>query len=246
MKMGVQIKRILLGNLQAAVPIISKVAGYSTLKKSQLVKLLAEATNRLSDIGTKEALDSLGVTIDETGHMEINKVKLFNTLRAEAVGSNLGARTIRALNDMAKGENISLSALTESASLQTKVLTAIMKSAVDMVTQGNSFIQEAEYGHDAISYDNALKFNTETGKWECKVSIRMFQSAIPKHLKTFAEQRQFLLDNPEALEMLGYRIPSQSKASAMALQVVDVLPAYVGDVIVFPKEVRAVAGSDLT
>ncbi len=50
---------------------------------------------------------------------------------------------------------------------------------------------------------------------------------------------------PEVLsKMVGTRIPTQDKHSALAIRVVDFMPAYYGSVGVFPREMVEVAGSD--
>jgi hypothetical protein len=202
---------------------------------------------RISDVQTQEVLFKLGINIQGDGSVVVDRQKLNKALLKEATGSNLGARIIQALRD----QRIDLSAMTESTSLQGKILSAVVKAAVNTNLQGNSFVQESALGYEtvekeSIGYSNDLKYDAEGHKMECRISIRAFESIIPERLKnaTFAEQRAYLLQNKGALELFGYRIPSQSKASALYLQVVDVLPATVGDTIVVPKEIRATTGGD--
>ena len=52
--------------------------------------------------------------------------------------------------------------------------------------------------------------------------------------------------NPEMLEMVGYRIPSEDAYSVAPLKIVGFLPKEAGEGIVMPYEITLISGSDKT
>jgi hypothetical protein len=106
------------------------------------------------------------------------------------------------------------------------------------------YVQESVFGHNSVVNDEQLNYNNADGTMDIKVGISMFSDIIPKHLKTFAERRAWLFQNPDVLKVFGYRTPTQSKASLIYGRIVDVLPETVGDIVVLPKEIVSIAGSD--
>lgn len=50
--------------------------------------------------------------------------------------------------------------------------------------------------------------------------------------------------NPRLLEMIGYRIPTESKYSMVPIKIKGFLPRYAGEGIMLPKEITTLSGSD--
>jgi hypothetical protein len=51
-------------------------------------------------------------------------------------------------------------------------------------------------------------------------------------------------ENPKLLEMIGYRIPTESKYSMVPLKIVGFLPRNSGEGIMLPNEITTMSGSD--
>lgn len=90
--------------------------------------------------------------------------------------------------------------------------------------------------------ENKLNFYTsEQGE------IKSAQCLLPYWSKDFIKEGNILDINElpkELRQIIGYRIPTQSKSSMFALEVVGFLPKEVGSTVVLPEEVTVLMGSD--
>jgi hypothetical protein len=98
--------------------------------------------------------------------------------------------------------------------------------------------ETAEYGTRELAFDQP--------RYDAAGNIigRYAEIILPFH---FAEQFGLRPGDeiPEEIAyMLGVRIPTQDKHSAMALKIVDILPAEMGSNAIFPKELIILTGSD--
>jgi hypothetical protein len=148
-----------------------------------------------------------------------------------------------------------LSGVSNSAWMESSIISSINKSIIDVKTEGGMFIQMSSiaYNHLNVRSDEHvrdLKFDNEDGSIECVISINLLKNIIPDYKnKSFAEAKEWLIKagiigkGTKSMAM-GYRIPAQGPSSVAALKVVDVYPENIGDTITLPDEWTALTGSD--
>ncbi len=185
-------------------------------------------------------------------------------LQKEARGTNMSAEIIESLQLDANGNfKTPIAALSIRNWIESKIISLINKEVVDVNTPGGSAIQMAPFGfkgNQVISEQsndlrpfndgNKLSFDPDKGSMEVMLSTNYFRDVVPKVFqKDYATMRNWLIDHqiigPSAKPYgVGYRIPTQGLSSTISFVVADVLPEFMGDVIVVPDEFTAMTGSD--
>lgn len=185
-------------------------------------------------------------------------------LQREARGTNMSAEVIESLQLDDKGNfKVPIAAMSIRNWIESKVISLINKEVVDVNTPGGSAIQMAPFGfrRNQILTDenddtrpfndgNKLSFDPDKGSMEVMLSTNYFRDIVPKVFqKDYVTMRNWLLDHniigPNAKPYgVGYRIPTQGLSSTISFVVADVLPEFMGDVIVVPDEFTAMTGSD--
>ena len=95
---------------------------------------------------------------------------------------------------------------------------------------------------------------------QCRISIALFNEAINDakknkklveklkregiDLNNFEGKRKFVLKYQDQLMSLVYRVPTQGQNSTMPIEIVDVLPATQGGIIMLPTTLTALTGAD--
>lgn len=95
---------------------------------------------------------------------------------------------------------------------------------------------------------------------QCRISIALFNDAINDakknrklveklkregiDLNNFEGKRKFVLKYQDQLMSLAYRVPTQGQNSTMPIEIVDVLPATQGGIIMLPTSLTALTGAD--
>lgn len=95
---------------------------------------------------------------------------------------------------------------------------------------------------------------------QCRISIALFNDAINDakknkklveklkregiDLNNFEGKRKFVLKYQDQLMSLAYRVPTQGQNSTMPIEIVDVLPATQGGIIMLPTTLTALTGAD--
>ena len=95
---------------------------------------------------------------------------------------------------------------------------------------------------------------------QCRISIALFNEAINDakknkklveklkregiDLNNFEGKRKFVLKYQDQLMSLAYRVPTQGQNSTMPIEIVDVLPATQGGIIMLPTTLTALTGAD--
>lgn len=224
------------------------------LSGADLLQEYVDAINRLSNLGVVRIFNKFGIQSDG----KVDKRKFVEMLNKAALQTNVPQNLLDALkySDEAKDYYIELSALPSLNWIQSRIISMIKKETVDITTPGNAFYQTTSFGYNGRDgyrklvgdntkkrYDHELRFRNEHGRMEVKLSINLFRGAIPSNLKTFEEQRAYILANKE-LFGFAYRVPTQGMNSTLPIEIVDVLPANSGDVILLPLEVTTLTGSD--
>ena len=164
--------------------------------------------------------------------------------------------------------------LVRSPLFQAKIMAIVRNSAQSLSSNGGSFIQVPQTIFRAIGDNSTrLELVNEHGSMDCIISINAFKSILDTvdwskyrsdngidpneysgkyndpRFYTFDEAKAFLTENniigKNAKPIsVGYRIPTQSKASISSLRVMDVVGAECGDMIVMPDGYVNITGSD--
>lgn len=240
--LGTQAKKIGMANI---VDDADYIVNGKSIKGSELKRNINKALSALSDKGVEELDRKLNV--DKNGN--IDEKSFQDMLYEEGKKSGLADNVLEALRI-----GITLDAMPERKWAFTKVVAMTNKFTIDTKLPGNQLIQLSGYGLGSTSmgnkYDktNDLRFifddDANIKGIEAKISVSVFNEIFPESINTFEKKRQWLIDHPNVLEGLGYRIPTQGQNSMVAITVKEFLPEQLGDVIVLPNEFTALTGSD--
>lgn len=226
----------------------------------QIVDNIFNAINRLSDIGAQKIFDEF------TDDGALSPVKLSNFLIRQAKDSGLSRDVVSSFEiDEASGQmKVPLSAQSNRRFIESRIISQVGKTAIDINTPGGSAIQHAFFGFKkttgiveqdqigrAFNDGKDLSPLNEDGSMDCMLSTNFFRHIVPKKIQQqgYTAIRNWLLEkniigNDAKPFALGYRIPTQGLSSTASLKVTDVLPESMGDVIVVPNDFTAMTGSD--
>ena len=112
--------------------------------------------------------------------------------------------------------------------------------------QGNPLKRRSEFNGTDAEYKQYIK-NNQGG-------IAYFEVLAPAYTRDFFSKftdengeidvKAIEATDPELLEMVGYRIPTEDKYSAAPLKIVGFLPKFAGDGIMLPYDITLITGSD--
>lgn len=238
----------------------------------QLLDDYVTIIGQLSDLGRTRLMEDFGITtIEENGKsfITLDRDKFTEMLKTDAMSSNLPSNLIDVLR-VVDNENgtkdyyVELSGLPALSWIQSRIISMIKKETIDVNTPGGSMIQMSNFAFkdslvevDIKNYNyktnKELRFRNEDNRMEAVISINLFKDVLPhdylmeqvekNNSSYFDEARKFILANKD-LAALSYRIPTQGMNSTLAIDIVDVLPANVGDTIILPAELTKLTGAD--
>jgi len=240
---------------------------------AELIAIARESNIALSDLGVNSLSKELGVTTNESGQQEVNEDDLYKLLSEDAENSGMSVDIIEKLSTKDGEKRYPLQGLLDWKWIESRIMATIGKKVIDVQTPGGMFIQMTPFGLKSImsqqlnegkisqeDYDKSHKgkhlINNgmplrffDDGSMETVISITMFKDVLPKEIKNFSAQKQWLIDNKiigpnSQASSIGYRIPTQGLSSMSSLKIVDVMPANIGDTIVLPTEFTKLTGSD--
>ena len=261
MAVATQVQKAAMGNIISDVvyPNIT-INGKNDVTGTQLKQEWVSALNELSDRGKADIEKEFGLKFGEDGNYEFNTKKMYDFLAIESENSGMPSDVTEMLAsfDPANPKDMPLQALVDGAFVESKILSHILKSTVDVNTPGGMFIQMTPFGLKSfdntntqykINGGNKLKFYNPDGSMDVVISITMFKDILPSDLNTHNAKIQWLLDNNiigenSATCAIGYRIPTQGLSSIISAKFVDCLPEFMGDTIIMPDEFTALTGSD--
>lgn len=204
---------------------------------------------------------------DEHGRLDYIKVQ--NLLQQEAIGRGWPQNDINALALITKDEILKEFALPLWSSTSASRIEALLNSLVDnrvrkQKMRGNSFVLGSEEGFVGnskhIIYTDS--YNPETGLLPMRIDEKIGK-VLPAQIlisNKIRDKEGKLIDlrkyktkegkldltklSPEILEAFGFRIPSQLHSSMAFIEVVGILPSYMGDLVIAPKDFTKQMGSD--
>lgn len=213
------------------------------IKGKEVRNAINKSLSILSDKGITKLLNKLGS--DSEGN--IDNELFYNTLLDEAKKAGMPINVIEALE-----KKIPIDLLPDRKWIYQRLISLVNKHGIDLKLPGNQLVQQSGYGlgnNKGKDKTNNLRFlfdeNDKIKGVECAVSVQLFRNVIPNYKnKSYKQKVQWLKDNNQILEGLGYRIPTQGQNSTVPLTIVEFLPENVGDVIILPNEFTALTGSD--
>lgn len=130
-----------------------------------------------------------------------------------------------------------------------QLINSIIKSRINkQKIKGGPVVQASAFG---FSDDLEIKLNDDgsTAYWECYMPIPSteMEDALTKPDGTLMSVEEALKEgviNEEMLKAIGYRIPTEDKYSMAPLRIKGFVPKAAGEVIILPKEITGIAGSD--
>lgn len=258
--MGTQAVKMFLSNLRDDLT-YGKNKG-KAIKGSDIKSTIMQCIDQLTEFGVNDIHKRFFKK--ENGKWKVDNEKLSQELIKEAKSSGMSEEIVNALSLNEDGDfNISISALSSRNWIESRIISLINKTVVDINTKGGSAIQMSGFGFKktaAITYNTndmsplndgkPLQFLRQNGSMEVMLSTNFFRHIVPKEKQAnFKMMRDWLFENkiigPDSEPIgLGYRIPTQGSSSTFAFTVMDVLPETYADTIVVPDGFTAMTGSD--
>lgn len=255
--LGTQFAKVALSNLIKDRPYgINKNVEYTG---RQIIDNIFGAINRLSDIGAQKIYDEFL----EDGRPSEQKLSKFLISQGKSSGLSRDALSSFEIDKTTGQIKVPLSAQSNRRFVESRIISRVGKTAIDINTPGGSAIQHAFFGFKDTTgvreqYQVGRAFNdgkplnplNDDGSMDCMLSTNFFKHIVPKkYASDYTTMRDWLLDKKIIGQdakpfALGYRIPTQGLSSTCSLKVTDVLPESMGDVIVVPDDFTAMTGSD--
>jgi len=209
-----------------------------------IVSRIHNSINVLSERGSHSFKVDMGFSKD----LVLNDKNAFmEKLREEAKKAGLSSKEVESFKLNADGTAFHLELDARPGNrkwVQSRLLSMIKKSVIDLKLPGGMFIQMSDIGLRSVYFDDSLRVNDEEGYVEAKISINMFRDVIPEFkTKNHSERVAWLSRNPE-YTAIAYRIPTQGMNSEYTIKIVDFLEAEIGDVVVLAGEGPTIGGFD--
>lgn len=252
---GTQATKICLANLRD-----DRTYGLNKGKKIKgrdLKKQVMAAINALTEHGRIDVIKRF------FKNNNISNKALSDYLMSQAVDSNMPESFIEGLGLDQDGEFlIPLEATSNRRWIESRLISYVNKTVVDLNTRGGAAIQMSSFGFKAtgarkqsaigtaFNDGKPLSFLREDGSMEVMLSTNFFRHIVPKEFQgSYGQMRQWLMQKgligtTSKPIGIGYRIPTQGLSSTFSFVVADVLPDRFGDTIVVPDEFTAMTGSD--
>lgn len=257
---GTQAVKMVLSNIRDDLSYGSNKG--KSIKGSELKSGIMQCINQLTRLGANEIHHRFFDRVN--GNWVISNKKLSKELVKEARQSGLSDEIVQCLTLDENGEfNMPVAALSSRNWIESRIISLVNKSVVDINTKGGAAIQMSNFGFkrtqpieyangelQALNNGNALRFLKDNGSMEIMLSTNFFRHIVPiEKQATFDSMRNWLLENNIIGENsqplgIGYRIPTQGSSSTFAFTVMDVLPETYADTIVVPDGFTAMTGSD--
>lgn len=265
-KLGTQLIAITMGNLVDGNN--KEITFYGETVSGE--KICSDIRSNMKSLEMNEycRLLSEWTIVDENGEPHISVAKLRSLIESSASTNNLGVDVFAAARKIGTEDAVPVSVIMSSSLFNARIMAIVKQNVQSIQTHGGAFIQVPQTLFRTIDGSGRprLKLSNEHNAMDCYVSINLFADLLNdvdwsmwrvKHGKeggnphsySVAEAREYLTENKvigaEAEPLgVGYRVPTQSKASISALRVMDIVGAECGDIIVLPDGYVNITGSD--
>lgn len=265
-KLGTQLMAITMGNLVDGNN--KEITFYGETVSGE--KICSDIRSNMKALEMNEycRLLSEWTIVDENGEPNISVAKLRSLIESSASTNNLGVDVFAAARKIGTEDAVPVSVIMSSSLFNARIMAIVKQNVQSIQTQGGAFIQVPQTLFRTIDGSGRprLKLSNEHNAMDCYVSINLFADLLNDvdwskwrikhgmeggnpHSYSVAEAREYLTENKvigaEAEPLgVGYRVPTQSKASISALRVMDIVGAECGDIIVLPDGYVNITGSD--
>lgn len=265
-KLGTQLMAITMGNLVDGNN--KEITFYGETVSGE--KICSDIRSNMKALEMNEycRLLSEWTIVDENGEPHISVAKLRSLIESSASTNNLGVDVFAAARKIGTEDAVPVSVIMSSSLFNARIMAIVKQNVQSIQTQGGAFIQVPQTLFRTIDGSGRprLKLSNEHNAMDCYVSINLFADLLNDvdwskwrikhgmeggnpHSYSVAEAREYLTENKvigaEAEPLgVGYRVPTQSKASISALRVMDIVGAECGDIIVLPDGYVNITGSD--
>jgi len=174
----------------------------------------------------------------------VNYEELLEILREEVLDMGLGTDYLEALDESidANGQIIPNLPIIHPlhANRIEKILNSFFKNNVTkQKIGGGQFINTSSFG---VFKHLKMNINKKTGTITMDVMLPAWSREFFEKGETDFEKLKYT--NPELLELIGYRIPTEHKYSMYKLNVVGFTPAVSGGQLILPREITTTTGLD--
>lgn len=264
-KLGTQLMAILQGNLTGQKVTLSDG---SVVMGDDICASIRDKMNNLQLIEKIRLYTDMIITNGDNEYIAVDK--LMDIIGSAAELNKLGTDVFSAARKIGDRDAVPMSLIMSSSLIQSKIMAIVRDRVQSIQSRGGSFIQVPQTifrGLNGTGGRQRLKLNNNKNSMDCIISVNAFSSilsgvnwskfrkdhGIPdtgnKNEYSIEEARIFLTENNIIGENanpfgVGYRVPTQSKASTLALRVVDIVGAECGDVVVLPDGYVNITGSD--
>lgn len=263
-KLGVQIAKITLANLSNAS--IYKLNG-ETKTGGELISLVQDLMSKNIKQSSEDLIEELGIEKKADGYLGIKDLKVISDLLKKEISTRgLSKNFTKAVeiknNDFIvplSGTNLKNKFMSILSSLFTGRVTnqkfpgghvvVASPAMLNYSTETGSTIIDAQ----GIEFIDSVKPRIKDGKFQLNYlnikddKITKVEALLPSWSKDFFKKGQRVNINElseELRTMIGYRIPTEGKYSAVVLEVVGFLPESNGSTIILPYELVAQTGWD--
>ena len=265
-KLGTQLMAITMGNLVDGNN--NEITFYGETVSGE--KICSDIMSNMKALEMNEycrLLSEWSIT-DENGEPHISVAKLRSLIESSASTNNLGVDVFAAARKIGTEDAVPVSVIMSSSLFSARIMAIVKQNVQSIQTQGGAFIQVPQTLFRTIDGSGRprLKLSNEHNAMDCYVSINLFADLLNDvdwsrwrikhnieggnpHSYSVAEAREYLTENkvigPDAEPLgVGYRVPTQSKASVSSLRIMDIVGAECGDIIVLPDGYVNITGSD--
>ena len=265
-KLGTQLMAITMGNLVDGNN--KEITFYGETVSGE--KICSDIMSNMKALEMNEycrLLSEWSIT-DKNGEPHISVAKLRSLIESSASTNNLGVDVFAAARKIGTEDAVPVSVIMSSSLFSARIMAIVKQNVQSIQTQGGAFIQVPQTLFRTIDGSGRprLKLSNEHNAMDCYVSINLFANLLNDvdwsrwrikhnieggnpHSYSVAEAREYLMENkvigPDAEPLgVGYRVPTQSKASVSALRIMDIVGAECGDIIVLPDGYVNITGSD--
>lgn len=198
----------------------------------------------LSNSGRKEVEYKYDIGIDGVA----SDLSLSEKLLDEAAKAKMSSNITDNLRIGSDGKfQVALDIFPQNEWIVNRLISDITKKTVDVELPGGMMIQKSNVGYRTEKSDDLkfYRFDKDGGlePMECNISASLLKNVIPNYTNlTYSQAVEWVKNNP--IELVGYRVPSQTQASIVYLKIKNIIPEQSGDVIVLPTEFTKLTGSD--
>ena len=246
---GSQFKKTIISNLE-------NDKTYGGILGKDLIEIINETESALSNLGAEALLEELGAEYDNEGNLTglKDQKSIYDMLLKDFKAKGVNDNVIKALED-----GLPLDAIPQfRKKIQQQLLSIVNTRTVKLKMPGGAFVQLSPTMFEAVGglENSHIKwFNEGQRLLPPRMENGVFmpgQVLIPqtsirkiKGWETMSNtELKEALAKAGLLKVVGYRIPTQGLSSLDALEIVGILPDYMGDTLISYPEITGKTGSD--